>query len=299
VGGEILQELEVLLDKLQIFKKMYQAMRIVDPIGKKVLELRENELCEAGSACYEFWKKQQMCENCVSMRAFNEDDTIFKIEYNGDNVYMLTAVPVTIEGKRLVVELLKNTTNNLVLGDGKHSENIRVFTMIEYINRVAVRDPLTDLYNRRYINERLPVDLLNASVKNEPLSVIFADVDFFKKINDTYGHSAGDLVLKEFAKELERHIRKDRDWAARYGGEEFFICLPNTNLEAAREVAERIRSSVEKKELMADGRPVHLTCSLGVHTVCNDSECMTVDGIIELVDKRLYKAKSLGRNRVE
>lgn len=294
-----MQEIEVLLDKLQIFEKMYEAMRIVDPIGKRVLELRENKLCEEGIACYEFWKKQQLCDNCVSIRAFNEDDTVFKIEYKDDNVYMITAVPVTMGGKRLVVELLKNTSNNMVLGDGKHSGDIRVFTMIEYMNQVAVRDSLTDLYNRRYINERLPVNLLNASVKNEPLSIIFADLDFFKKINDTYGHSAGDLVLKDFAKELEHHIRKDRDWAARYGGEEFLICLPNTDLETARGVAERIRSSIEKKEFMVDGRPIHLTCSFGVHTVCNGSECMTVDGVIELVDRRLYKAKNLGRNRVE
>ncbi|RJR06279.1 GGDEF domain-containing protein [Candidatus Parcubacteria bacterium] len=294
-----MQELEILLDKLLIFEKMYQAMRIVDPIGKKVLELRENELCEDDSACYEFWKKQQLCDNCVSIRAFNEDDTIFKIVYKGNNVSMVTAVPVTIEGKRLVVELLKDITNSLVLGDEKRSEDVKVFNMIEYMNRVAVRDSLTDLYNRRYINERLPEDLLNASVKNEPLSIIFADLDFFKKVNDTYGHSAGDFVLKDFAKELERHIRKDRDWAARYGGEEFLICLPNTNLETAREVAERIRSSIEKKEFMADGRPIHLTCSFGVHTVCNGSECMTVDGVIELADKQLYKAKSLGGNRVE
>ena len=294
-----MQELEVLLDKLQTFKKMYQAMRIVDPIEKKVLDFRENKLCETGVACYKFWQKQHLCENCVSMRAFNENDTIFKIECSGDEVYMLTAVPVAIEDRQLVVELLKNTTNNLFWGNGKHDEGIKLFTMIDQINQAAVRDSLTGLYNRRYIDERLPVDILNSSLKHQPLSIVFADLDYFKKINDTYGHSSGDLVLKEFAKELKRHIRREKDWTARYGGEEFFICLPNTSLEAAKKVAERIRSSIEKKEFVVDGKPVHITCSFGVYTACNENECMTVDSIIELVDRQLYKAKSHGRNRIE
>lgn len=120
--------------------------------------------------------------------------------------------------------------------------------MIEFMSQAAVRDSLTGLYNRRYIDERLPADLRNASLKDEPLSVVFADIDFFKdKVNDTYGHPAGDIVLKEFSREVERFVRRDRDWVARFGGEEFFICSPKADLETARKVAERMRAEITVK----------------------------------------------------
>lgn len=288
-----------LLEKLQIFEKMYDAIRIVDPLGKRVLEIRENDLLKLDIECYNYWKKEQICDNCISMRAFNEDDTFYKMEYIDGNVFMITAVPVLVEENRLVVELLKNTSKNMILGDQNHDGAVKVLTMIEYMNQVAVKDSLTELYNRRFIDERLPVDLLNASLKNEPLSVIFADIDFFKKINDEYGHSTGDSVLKEFSKELEHFIRRDRDWVARYGGEEFLICLPNIDLDIAKGVAERIRKSIERKEFVVNEKRINITCSFGVETICNDNECTTVEGVIELVDKHLYKAKNLGRNRVE
>ncbi len=295
----MLQKYESLLNTLQIFEKMYEIMRIVDPISKRVLEVRENELFKSDIVCYDMWKRNQMCDNCISMRAFNEDDTFFKMEYKDDSIFMITAIPIKVEGNRLVIELLKNTSKNMFFGDQNQEGDVMVLTLIEHMNQVAVKDSLTELYNRRYINERLPVELLNASLKNEPLSVIFADLDYFKKINDTYGHSAGDFVLKEFSKELECFIRKDQDWVARFGGEEFFICLPDTDLDTAKKVAERIRSSIVKKEFILDEKRIKITCSFGVHAVCNDYECTTVDGIIELVDKHLYKAKNLGRNRIE
>lgn len=298
VEDEMMGEWEGLLDKLQLFEKMYQAMRIVDPVTKKVLELTSGELCVGEHACYDFWMNNTICENCISMRAYNENDTVFKIESKKEKIYMVTAVPVAIKGKRLVVELLKETTDKLVFGDGQNGQEVRLFTMIEHMNRAAVQDALTEVFNRRYINERLPVDLLNASVKNEPLSIIFADLDFFKKVNDTYGHIAGDAVLKEFANELELHIRKDKDWVARYGGEEFMLCLSNTDKHTAMMVAERIRACVESREFIIGNNPLHITCSFGVHTVYNANESLTVDEIIELVDKRLYQAKREGRNRV-
>lgn len=290
---------DFLVDKLQVFEKMYEIMRIVDPLGKKVLEISEKDFLTSDITCYNYWKRNQSCDNCISMRAFNEDDTFYKMEYKEGKVFMITAVPIKVEGKRFVIELLKDTSNNLVFGDQNHEEEVKILTMIEYMNQVAVKDSLTELYNRRYIDERLPVELLNASLKNEPLSIIFADLDYFKKINDTYGHSAGDFILKEFSKELKNYIRKGKDWVARFGGEEFLICLPDMDQGTAKKVAESIRDSIEKKEFMVDGKRINLTCSFGVHAICKDNECTTVEGVINLVDKHLYRAKDLGRNRVE
>ncbi|KPU43737.1 response regulator PleD [Oxobacter pfennigii] len=293
-----MSELESLLDKLHIFEKMYNAMRIVDPVRKTVLELKNGDLSYGEHPCFDIWMKNAICDNCISMRAFIENDTVFKIESMGDKIYMVTAVPVNVMARKLIVELLKETTQNLVFGDAQHGQDVRIFTMIEHMNRVAVKDALTEVFNRRYINERLPVDLLNAYAKDEPLSIIFADLDFFKKVNDTYGHMAGDAVLKEFAGLLDQHISKDKDWVARYGGEEFMLCLTNTHKSAAVEVAERIRKSMENKVFTVGSNSISITCSFGVHTIDENSRDATADEVIELVDKKLYEAKRLGRNRV-
>lgn len=294
-----MEEYEALLDKMKIFEKTYDVMRIVDPLKKKVLEVRGNKVTASDTICHVFWEKDQLCDNCISMRAFNEYDTFFKMEYKNGNVFMVTAVPVKVKGQPVVVELLKNTSKSMLLGEKDSDGDVRILTMIDFVGQVAVRDPLTQLYNRRYIDERLPVEILNASLQNNPLSVIFADIDFFKKINDTYGHSAGDSVLRELSKALEGFMRKGRDWVARFGGEEFFICLPGSDLDAAREAAEKIRSGIEKMEFTAEDQRIRLTCSFGVHAICNGNECTTADSVIRMVDKHLYRAKNLGRNRIE
>ncbi len=293
-----MDELEGLLGKLSIFEKMYQFLRIVDPIEKKIYDLKDNHLNCIDNSCFDFWGKNEVCNNCISMRAFNEDDTIIKIEYKNTNIFMVTAIPIIINNRKLVVEFLKDTTNNLISEDNANKTNVQVITLIEYLNQAIVKDALTDQYNRRYINERLPVELINTAVNNEQLSIIFTDIDFFKKVNDVYGHIAGDEILKSFSKLLKDQIRVGKDWIARYGGEEFLICLTNTGLEQAKAIAERMRKTVETSEFLINDRLIHITSSFGVHTVCNENECLTMDGILEICDKKLYKAKSEGRNRV-
>ncbi|MGB4640349.1 MAG: GGDEF domain-containing protein [Caldicoprobacterales bacterium] len=274
-------------------------IRIVDPVRKKVLDIEGNQSFEADIPCYSLWKKRQLCENCISIRAFNENDTIYRLEHKDDRIYMITAIPVDVDGKRVVVEILKEVTSNLVLGSGEGIPGLKIFSMVEEMNRIAITDSLTGLYNRRYINQRLPIDLLNTSQREEPLSIILADLDFFKDVNDTYGHVAGDEVLKEIAGVLKENIRKKRDWVARYGGEEFLICLTNTDLESAKKTAERIRYNIEKKHFFIEGNEFNLTSSLGVYMICGATDDMTFDQVIELVDKQLYKAKKSGRNIVK
>lgn len=298
LGERAMKEFDIIIDKFQLFEKMYESMRIIDPVSKKVLEIKGNELLVEDFVCYEFWERQKLCENCISMRAYNEDDTIFKIEPKHDELYMITAVPVYIQGRKLVVELIKNVTNSLTLGSGELGDKANVLSSFEYINQAVVKDELTNLYNRRYINEKLPVDLLDSSVKNEPLSIIFTDLDSFKAVNDTYGHSIGDQVLQEFAEILKNHIRNEKDWVARYGGDEFLICLPNADNEAAKAIAERIRNYILKKVFTSGIKEIHLTCSFGVHTVYPGDENLTIDSIIELADKKLYQAKREGKNKV-
>lgn len=160
----------------------------------------------------------------------------------------------------------------------------------------ATRDPLTSLYNRRYFEEEVKKQIIKAKTNNQPYSVLMLDADFFKKVNDTYGHKTGDKVLIELASKAERALR-DKDIVARYGGEEFVIFLPEINASQAYKVADRLRQSIASIVVYSDdNQEVRFTVSTGV----SSSEISdNVDTLIKTADEALYKAKQNGRNRVE
>ena len=161
----------------------------------------------------------------------------------------------------------------------------------ETISRLAVTDELTDLNNRRFFSENFSKALSASQRHKQPLSLISIDLDHFKNVNDTFGHSVGDLVLKEFAQLLKSMVRFE-DIACRMGGEEFMVLLPNTTCEASVALAERIRCSFE--QLPRTSTPV-VTASFGVAELQEDEER---DALMTRVDAALYQAKHAGRNCV-
>ncbi len=161
------------------------------------------------------------------------------------------------------------------------------------IEKIAITDELTELFNRRHILERFVEEFEKVKRLKTPLSCILADIDHFKSINDRFGHLAGDAVLKDISRRLKNAVRA-YDIVGRYGGEEFLIILPDTGLEDARNFAERIRLRVKEAVNLAGGA---ITMSLGV-TSAQDAD-HSVDDIIKRADERLYGAKNAGRDRVE
>lgn len=294
-----LNDFDELIHKLTAFDKMYDITRVVNPNTKEVVFIRKDEELEninLEESCYDFWQRDEVCSNCISMRAYNENDTFMKVESSTKEIKMVTAIPIIIEGEPLVVELLKDITSSMILDGEKLQEGVVVKHILEQANLVAVRDELTDTYNKRYIKERLPNEIVQSKLKNNPLSIIIADIDHFKIVNDTYGHIAGDYILKEFAKILKENIREDRDFVARFGGEEFIICLVDITKEEAIVVAERIRRQIQDNTFDFNKNEIKITSSFGVFT--NVKEPMSVNDLIEAADKRLYEAKKTGRNRV-
>lgn len=174
-------------------------------------------------------------------------------------------------------------------------ENHRVTNAIEEISRRAEVDPLTGLYNRRYLYEHLDALLQQARETGRPLSVILVDIDFFKDVNDRYGHIAGDEILSRLSRLLMRYI-SGPEVVARYGGEEFVFVLPGCSEEAALERAERLREAVEAAKLSeVYGDTAPMTVSAGVSVL---SPGMDAVRLIETADRAMYRAKGLGRNRV-
>ncbi len=294
-----LSDFDELIHRLTTFDKMYDITRVVDPNTKEVIFIRKKEGLDHISqkeSCYDFWENGEICSNCISMRAYNEMETFMKIESSTKEIMTVTAIPVNIEGEILVVELLKDITSSMVLNDEEMQEGIVIKKILEQANLAAVKDELTGTYNKRYINEKLPNILMQSKLNGKPLSVIIADIDFFKKVNDTFGHIAGDYVLEEFAKILKSNIREERDFVARFGGEEFVICLVDTNIDEAELVAERMREHIEVANLIFNNNKIRITASFGVFT-CFEEDLNTNE-IIDLADRNLYKAKETGRNKV-
>jgi two-component system cell cycle response regulator len=161
---------------------------------------------------------------------------------------------------------------------------------------MAITDPLTGLYNRRYMESHLGSLMEQAATRKKPLTVLVLDIDYFKAINDTHGHDAGDDVLREFAVRIKKSIR-GIDLACRYGGEEFVVVMPETDLAVATMVAERLRRRIatEPFPIQQNARSVEVTISVGISALAaNDSAA----NILKRADRALYRAKSDGRNRV-
>lgn len=220
---------------------------------------------------------------CVPLMAQNDIYGLLYLEIDQDNE---KNQPSNDENNKLLITAFAELTA-LSLANVRLRENLR---------HQSIRDPLTGLYNRRYLEDFLFKQLHQAERTNVPFAVIMLDLDHFKRINDSYGHDAGDLVLKEFSHILQEDVRMG-DLAARFGGEEFIVVLYGIDAEAALERAQNIRKAVSKLQLKYGAQQIgSVTVSMGLAMYPADAN--SVDELIEAADKALYQAKNKGRNRV-
>jgi diguanylate cyclase (GGDEF)-like protein len=173
----------------------------------------------------------------------------------------------------------------------------------ETIRRTSYIDTLTGVNNRRFLEQRIGEELDRCQRSVEPISCLFLDIDFFKSVNDTYGHQAGDIVLSTVAKVIKSQLRNN-DVLARYGGEEFVALLSNINAKMSQDIAERIRKTIQALKIEYNNKPVPITISIGAATYVPESVITSTaeevaTSLIKSADSALYKAKHNGRNRVE
>jgi len=167
--------------------------------------------------------------------------------------------------------------------------------LTETLRQSALHDPMTGLHNRRFLEEYVETLIATTRRRHTSLAVLLLDLDYFKMVNDTHGHDAGDAVLKSLAELLQQSVRAS-DLVVRFGGEEFLILLPDTSGDAALKVAEKIRASVEGYKFRVAGGELRKTISIGVALFPEDSE--TFWQTVKYADVALYRAKDEGRNHV-
>jgi diguanylate cyclase (GGDEF)-like protein len=291
------QSITNLISSGMIFEKISDIIRVVDPRTKRVIFSKNNSAGGPEPHCFDFWGKNKACDNCISIRAYNDDATYVKIEYTQEKIFMITAIPYDFSGKKVIIEILKDMTNSIFFSPGDSVELTGVHALIDHMNEIAFSDSLTGLYNRRYISEKLPVDLLNSALLSREVSIILTDIDFFKEVNDHFGHIAGDQVLKYTASVLSDCLKRGSDWVARYGGEEFLICMPGAALEVAKSAAERMRVSLENAVIPYEGNEIRVTASFGVVNI-KPTGNEILDSLVKKADEKLYLAKQNGRNAV-
>jgi diguanylate cyclase (GGDEF)-like protein len=164
----------------------------------------------------------------------------------------------------------------------------------QYLSHLATEDPLTRLLNRRGMEDALQVTLAHATRHHQPTSALMVDIDHFKQVNDSFGHEVGDKVIRQVADSLNR-LSRTSDVVARTGGEEYLLVLPDTGLDAARVLAERIRSTIGDHPLVVENQRIKVTVSVGVACMEGDTN---LDELAQEADRALYLAKRGGRNRV-
>ncbi len=167
--------------------------------------------------------------------------------------------------------------------------------MYSHTKHLSVTDALTGLYNRRHFDNMIEREFLRAKRYSNNLSIAIIDIDFFKKVNDTYGHLCGDYILKEVAYLILENFRKT-DMIFRYGGEEILVILTETPIEKAIIPLERLRKSIENYPFNYDGQDIRITISIGAESI--NPEISNFEKLIDNADKALYQAKENGRNRV-
>jgi diguanylate cyclase (GGDEF)-like protein/PAS domain S-box-containing protein len=179
--------------------------------------------------------------------------------------------------------------------DKLQGQLIEIGLLQSKLREQAIRDPLTNLFNRRYLEETLDRELSRAGRENYPICIIMMDIDHFKRVNDTYGHEAGDLVLKAISEALSEHSRRG-DFACRYGGEEFVVVMPNINLETAYERAENLRQSLNLLRVPYEYYNLSVTISMGI--ACYPEHGQERASLLRAADQAMYAAKEAGRDHI-
>jgi diguanylate cyclase (GGDEF)-like protein len=195
----------------------------------------------------------------------------------------------------LDIKLASSTRRQFITMSDHLSLALANINLRESLKLQAIRDPLTNLYNRRYLDEALQTEIHRAKRNNHSIGIMMIDIDYFKKFNDSFGHDAGDYTLQLVGSLLAKFIRGD-DIACRYGGEEFTLVLPATEPELLKERAEQLNQAARELELTYRNRSLgHISLSIGIAVLPQHGE--DAETVIATADKALYQAKTNGRDQ--
>ncbi len=266
-------------EKMKVYEEVFDIVRLLDEnsIGKiKKQDVNDNDISMLPCECYSFWNKTHPCDNCISLKAFNEKSQRTKLEFLNSDIYEVISKYVEIDGKPYVMELLKQLDDDTMLDLEGHDKLLSKLMM--YTEKLY-KDALTGAYNRSYYEDEI-------KTVNSSAGVAVIDLDDFKLYNDTYGHNAGDIVLATVAKTIRKSIRKN-DVFVRYGGDEFVLVMPKIEEETFNKKLEELKNNIHSADIPGYTR-LKLSVSIGGVIAKNE----TVEDAVARADKLMYQAKN-------
>ena len=266
-------------EKMKVYEEVFDIVRLLDEnsIGKiKKQDVNDNDISMLPCECYSFWNKTHPCDNCISLKAFEEKSQRTKLEFLNSDIYEVISKYVEIDGKPYVMELLKQLDDDTMLDLEGHDKLLSKLTM--YTEKLY-KDAITGAYNRSYYEDEI-------KTVNSSAGVAVIDLDDFKLYNDTYGHNAGDIVLATVAKTIRKSIRKN-DVFVRYGGDEFVLVMPKIEEETFNKKLEEIKNNIHSADIPGYTR-LKLSVSIGGVIAKNE----TVEDAVARADKLMYQAKN-------
>lgn len=275
---------EEIRGKIGLIEEMYDFIRIVDPVNKSSIIIKTNEIKKNNGICYDFWERESACSNCISMRAYNKKDTFIKIEYISNKIFLMTATPLLVDGKIYILEMLKDISENGRIFSTKNSYNLDMYTMINEVNDKFIIDEASGVYNRQYIDERLPVDINNCNTHGYELSVIKISIDYLKAIAYKYGEEIKNKIIRDFIKLVRNLIISNSDWIGRYNTDSFFIVLNSTDKEHAMNFTGKINNLVN--EFAFKYNDINIKISLSTKIYCVKDENIDVEKILEDINNK-------------
>lgn len=282
-------------DEIQTVMKMaqeeYDVVRLVNPVLRRVCDTHNN--LETGEICGTIWGRCERCENCTSVRALQTKRNAYKIEFADKKAFLVVSRYVEIDGKPRILELVADVTKDFMAED---SQRDRIAQFINSHNDMLVTDPLTRLYNRRFLDEHFVPSLTCCHEVQLTVNVAILDLDDFKATNDRYGHQAGDYLLKDVASFWKLHFNsreknKER-LVIRYGGDEMLII--GCGLPAA-EFKKMISDYYKEMRKICYYKPdIHFDFSMSFGIASSEElplETWTWEQLFDLADQRLYEGK--------
>lgn len=280
-------EVEALIEGLRTETNV---VRLVDPMSEMVLDTDGRII--PGALCNAVWGHGHRCENCSSLRALQNEETIYKMEFNRDRTFWIISRFLRVEGNPCILEIVADTTDFIII---ESTQLETVGEIIESYNLNVSTDSLTKVFNRNYLEDVFAPSMAFRRENNLPVHIAIIDLDRFKDINDTYGHFAGDVILADVGKfwkgKLNSRSKNHEQVIVRYGGDEFVAIDCRRSYDEFRYSITNWYRSMRKSSYLQDGTEIPFSMSIGFASSTELSGAWEWDDLFAIADERLYKAK--------
>ncbi|MDD3140476.1 MAG: diguanylate cyclase [Lachnospiraceae bacterium] len=259
---------EEIRNKLSLFPYLYDMVRIIDPISHSSWMLQSNGEKSMPEPCYKLWNKKKSCKDCIAMKAYLENDAIFKVECQKEITYLIFATPIVLDKKAYVVEAFRDITNRIFID--KKLITMQHMTSQNTPSTAAYLDELTSLYNRSYINKQLPINIRQSKLEHVPLSILIIALDDLSFVNEHYDYAIGNQILRTYAHAISSSLPNCDGWAGRYTGSIFLLAITNKTSNQMHEIYRNIEVHLSKNIIPFKHSKIDFTVSYGVNTLTND-----------------------------